>query len=715
MVPLIDLLTGRPPLAATPLFSGQWVLDRSPERPRFNGVDAAVGDRLIGDSRQRWSVDWQGMSPTKGVFPVVRPVAESDIDALLRMAESLGELSPLDATWLDWAEASPLAPKIEDEVRIHGFDEFLEERILFLEAVCRSPRNHLRIDSDLQPVSRARRVAKQAVVRLASHREDWERPTVLGVRPKRVLCLVPDEELDFYENRIAARLVDHLRNYLANRLARIAGILRMIEEADHSSETSRASRRQRDRLFSLWGEAVADESATRTARATQRRLEAIHLRVLAMLDSTLYRGIPRSARVTGLRFTNIFLNDANYRQVAEMWREWSKKGLERQLSDQARYHRGQRACEGMLLFAQVLIARALRQLGLSPSSVSAVPLVGTRPVVHLEGDGGIAIVTLDPRGVILIEMGSSLLRIVPLVTSIELEDRSGEPGFQPTSIPSVPEEHLLILHLPRTQPTIGAVEDADPPSRRSLLAQWNPRGLESPPPAALPVSPWSISSVERVARFLRWHLLAPRICLYPPVVSALQRLPAQQGGWLEQSVGTNDWLVLRRPTSKEGSIQNIAEQFASIEYKRLVARGGRAAQDARANADSAAQGIRSQLDRAIAALEGIELCPVCRSAKGVIVPLDRQGGAFRVICENSSCEASWGRYACGARKSDGTACGLQVPFIALQGIEDLLKAMPDLSQTSAEACFGADLLAVPHRDSSGKVRWLCGECRKAHR
>jgi hypothetical protein len=701
-----DLLSGKAPTASVPLFSGQWAVAGSVSSVRINGVDALSGDRLVADRRQRWSAEASGFPHEEQDLPKVRPVPAEDFDALVRMEESLGELPKLDATWLDWADASPLAPRIEDEIRIRAFDEFLEERLLFLEAVCRSPRNHLRIDADLQPVSRARRIAKQAVARLASHREDWERPTVLGVRPKRVLCLVPEEEVDLYENRVAARLVDHLRSYLANRLLRLGGVLRMIAESDHSDNTSGAYWRQRQRLFSIWGEAIKDESATRIASATQRRLEALHLRVLALLDSVLYESVPRSAQITGLRFTNIFLNDPNYRQVAAIYREWAKAGHDKVLGEQERFRREQRACRGMALFARVVVARALRQLGLAPTRDAMLPLTGDRPKIQLDGVCGMASVQLEEEGAILVAAGSSRIRIVPLVTTNELAGEVGQAQAVETDIIPSDGEHVLLLHLPSPIRS-GDASEGDLPFPSTLLPAWAPNQPDGLRASALPISPWSILSVECVARFLRWHLYTTLLAQYPPEVAFDNPPPSTQSRWLA-AAGTNRWKILRHPHPQEDNPESLTKRLAAAEHKRLTSQGGKIAQRARQDADAAADEMRSALEQGFEALARFELCPVCGEAHGVLVPLDNEGKSFRVLCQ--SCDATWGCVACGGRKSSGEACGDRVPFIAVQGFEEWLKTKVALPRDWAEVRFGADLLAIPQRDPSGKPRWLCSAC-----
>jgi hypothetical protein len=74
---------------------------------------------------------------------------------------------------------------------------------------------------------------------------------------------------------------------------------------------------------------VQDNSAAELAAHTTAKLEAMYVRVLGLIDSPLYRAVPRGALVTGLKYTNIFLNDRDYRKVALLWKRWSEEGLER--------------------------------------------------------------------------------------------------------------------------------------------------------------------------------------------------------------------------------------------------------------------------------------------------------------------------------------------------------------------------------------------------
>lgn len=79
----------------------------------------------------------------------------------------------------DLASATPLELELE---RVMGRGH--------LQSIAARPRMAMRYESELLPVSRARRLANDAVTRLASHSEDWLRREITGVIP-RTLCAAP--------------------------------------------------------------------------------------------------------------------------------------------------------------------------------------------------------------------------------------------------------------------------------------------------------------------------------------------------------------------------------------------------------------------------------------------------------------------------------------------------------------------------------------------
>ena len=78
----------------------------------------------------------------------------------------------------------------------------------------------LRYEETVTEVSRARRLSQWNVyTHLASHSECWQRQTLSGIQPKRVLARFSEDDYAIYENRVYARLLDSLDNYLTSPLA----------------------------------------------------------------------------------------------------------------------------------------------------------------------------------------------------------------------------------------------------------------------------------------------------------------------------------------------------------------------------------------------------------------------------------------------------------------------------------------------------------------
>ena len=64
---------------------------------------------------------------------------------------------------------------------------------------------------------------------LAAHTEDWDRPLLRGILPKRILAEIRQDQIDIYENRVAARLLDNLGGYLNRRIQRLRRISEISE------------------------------------------------------------------------------------------------------------------------------------------------------------------------------------------------------------------------------------------------------------------------------------------------------------------------------------------------------------------------------------------------------------------------------------------------------------------------------------------------------
>jgi hypothetical protein len=702
---LKDLLSGQPVRKGdNALVPGRWWLPSCPAGAVMNGIEAADGDRVVPRRDRSWSLQCDRLARRDGEFSQRVIASSADTDALSQMNEQFEARLASRAVWDDWVAASPLAPRLDDYLRIRRFDEILEENLVFLETVCAAPRTHLKVESDLVPTARARRVARQAIARLASHREDWERPTVLGVRPRRVLCLVPDENADIYENRLAARLVDHIRLYLQVRLARLADIRRMLSQiSDHASGAASGHHWRRDRLYALWAGAIQDDAAADVAIHTQARLDALYIRVLGLLDSPLYHAVPHGAHVSGLRYTNILSNDPHYRKVAMLWKRWTEHGAERPLSDQQVYERQQSVCSAMSWFSWLVVVRAAEQLQLKPESSFQSTTVDDIPI-QLVGPVADCTITPPRDAVVTIRCGNTAIRVVGIPAVLD-----GETGGDMESLrrqlddaaTGAAEDHVLLLHLPASRGQPSSTTEPRPTANWRAACAWEPGTMYRAKLSCLPISPWDIASVERVARYLRWHLHAPTLFAYPPKVRC--SIPGTPAGmeWVVRGEHRDEWRVLRRPRPREKGLADLLSTARDALYKAAASAGGKAAQHARRDADERAEQCRAQIDTAFASIDKLCVCPVCWEAHGNLELLDLPSAAFSVECPG--CSSVWGVFRC--------RCGTRFPVIQLQNIERLVNGCSFRGDGWIDALLGCDVLSVPCHQSRGKVSMVCPSCK----
>jgi hypothetical protein len=119
----------------------------------------------------------------------------------------------------------------------------------------------------------------------------------------------------------------------------------------------------RERICELWGDTTQLDEIRELAAKNRRKLEALYRRLMALMDSELYREIPRRAEVADeLQMTNIFTNDEDYRYVALLWREYVRTEANKTLSPSQHYQNYQQLCQGFDNFCGLLIIRAFNQL-----------------------------------------------------------------------------------------------------------------------------------------------------------------------------------------------------------------------------------------------------------------------------------------------------------------------------------------------------------------
>ena len=686
----LNRLTGEEadfPLA--PLVSGQWLYVGA-EPLGIRKAEAQSGDALL--AGPDGSFHLPGLTEHR---PDPNTVADRDaIRTLNLMGEAIRERVQ-GKSWLEWLVEPPLMQPVGKTLDPTELEREMVRKLGHLEAVCKRPRMHLKLEEERQPVSRCKRPARRAAEVLAAHSEDWDRKTLWGIRPKRVLGMVRDDLYDLYENRVAVSLVDLLDRALVQRIREVRRILSVARGMDRWVDTlARGHNHWRaQRVCSLWGDLWQAEGLRQRAEDALARITRLRRRVLGLRDSRLYERIGGHRRSVRLRMTNVLTHDELYRAVAELWMAWERHERPHEEDPQAIWDREQRAATAMSLHAVLVVVRALEALRLEPNDVDMETAIRPGCKLSLRGPCGpllfewredLSVVLQQPEG-------SAPLRIVALPAMPEASLRAG--GW----LSSVPETSLLVLHLDADKPLAG----------KEVRSRLNGPGPMHCWPQFAPIAPWQLESVERVARAIRWYAWKAVYQRYPPVV----RFPAP--GWKPPGA-TPAWVG-----AQEGALTVIEPPHNGADWPELGVRLDEARRDSdnlrrrlseldRKNANDRkylkkqladVSGTRGQDEAVIRGLRAganevrqLLACPVC-PAEVTGYDFKSVRGRFRVKCD--SCQTTWGLRDCAA-------CDQTYPFIDFPDNE------PGAEPLDVDERYGCDVLAFPV-ESGVHLCTCCGE------
>ena len=274
------------------------------------------------------------------------------------------------------AQLGDLASPTELELQLDGV-----LRRGHLQAIASRPRMAMRYDSELLPVSRAKRLAHDAVTRLASHSEDWLRREITGVVPRTLKAEVSDDDVAIYENVVFARLLDRLEHVLRRRIREVDVLLRKQDQATALAHAERLDYRLRNALCSLWGLSFADSPVSaKAATSTRLLLQTLLGKVRQLKRCPLYAAIPPAHQVPlALRSTNVLQHDTHYRCLRPLWilahAAANAQGTSAPERFAAEKQRGERFAE----YVGLLVRHALSACKLvSPSKAPGQYLFGTR-------------------------------------------------------------------------------------------------------------------------------------------------------------------------------------------------------------------------------------------------------------------------------------------------------------------------------------------------
>ena len=709
---------------------GRWVFVTSDGSTHVNGRPIRDGDVLAPSGAEGWAITRPGqIIPSYGrFFADTHP----DTQGIAALAE-IGKLLSSDgsnSSWREWREISPLAPGLDKPVRPHPLVGQIEAEFAHLAKVCRDPRTHIRRETELLPLARVRRTARDAPVRLVTHTEDWEHRTISGIQPRRILADTREERWDLYENRVAVQLVDDLIEWLHQRMAEIERIqtdvyARMEEMGGSAAGTRHRARR----ICVLWGERW-DHCLATTNESTLQRLKDLSYKLLGLIDSQLYRRIPRRARILQeLRTTNLFSHDDHYRGVARLWHHWFRVATTSAVSRSDLWAQDQDLHRSFDAWCMLLIVRACSQIHIDPTEGDDLDSE-IRPGNSISLSRGLCI-KWESTGAFLLDdtrTGVDLLRFVPLIH-----------GLESPKMPHAAEARInpLIEAVAGTNVWTVVLHYAAPgkPPHESLAGVGNPPVLGAPGNIDfIRVSPFSLDSVERVSRAIRWIALVPRMLAFPPTLQAMPQSTLDEVSNLKNGSGLEmldpnyflergtSWAIVRSPPDRlTQKLKRCVEDARTIRVG-LVRDRERLRIQRRKNSDRSALKRRistlddliDRLDRCLSELQeanrnlcALAECPACGTTDTDFNLRDQD--CFSARCRSKECEAQWELYLrpdAASRTSDtGHTMTKRIPVFR-PGDEAPDEWPSDAAPQWVDEVLGCDVLSIPVLRDDGSVEFL---------
>jgi len=238
-----------------------------------------------------------------------------------------------------------------------------------LHFIATSPRITMRYDEELLHISRVKRTANNYQRHLAAHSECWQQRTFTGIVPSKLRAKISEDEIHIYENRVFARLLDHLERFLRNLIARVSELDETMREGLELEGSSSLHRVLRHSVCATWGESFKAGEAEQIKLRSENQLNVLEeqLRtILQLKQSDTYRAIPRDANVPlGLKNTNILNNDSHYNQVRKLWELWVKEIAFVSKDYREIFRQGQSNVQSFQFYVGLLILRAHQKMGWS--------------------------------------------------------------------------------------------------------------------------------------------------------------------------------------------------------------------------------------------------------------------------------------------------------------------------------------------------------------
>lgn len=342
----------------TQVESGRYIWQREHTECLNGHSEIHPGQLLVSDGSERCS-----LNQTNHQFLRRDKNRQQDISLFENAITTIGKQLVHDGKLI-----SPMLPSAVVDADSHLLPLEKELQIILekghLHQISHRPRLDIRYEEEITDVARAKRLAKGALVHLASHSECWQRQTLSGVVPKKVKARFSEDDFHIYENRVYARLLDKLDTHLGQRIRTVEQLNDTLEEAEKFYDNPDIHHRLAHKVCDLWGQTFDEETTLETLtllEETLTTLRVMHHSIRNLKQSGLYLLINRNAQIGGtLHRTNILNHDAHYRFVAVLWDQLNQHQQRAKLSPAERFTQQQQLAKYYSQFTGLALQHALQ-------------------------------------------------------------------------------------------------------------------------------------------------------------------------------------------------------------------------------------------------------------------------------------------------------------------------------------------------------------------
>lgn len=687
-----DRTTGRSqPGPSNASIPGRWILYANGGNAHINNQPLLAGGAcfLVPDRRQNWSViQGDGSEKDAGHFDTSVLPDAADLRALSQIATAIEHSETLD----EYMAVLPLPADLDDRAKSQAIDQQIRKRHVHLIHACRKPRQQLKTDLEKLPVGRAKRIPPRSLEYLASHSEDWKRKTVYGIEPTHVIAEVIEDQLNIYENRVAAELVDRIAAYLNQRGAELEKINALLDDRSNfqSAFSQNATFRLAGRISSLWGGIFEDFSLSRSTHDLRDQLASVRRSIIGLKQSILYKSIPKKREVKReLHHTNIFENDPHYREVAELWRAWSESGESKEQDEEAIFRSWQKANRDFSSFCRLLACRSLQDIGWQLQQAGGNP---STAALSFTGPDGTPAQLEEHEGMTYsVSTEGGRLNIVPLLATLaRMSDEGQLQDWMRELEAGVDVADTLFLYYGKSSelrnltlrnPQLGMLLDG-------FSSRKNAHGKRA---LFMPVSPFEITSLEKTGRHLNMLLRGRLLLSFPPKIKApapLARYVGLDEGGDQHESRSDHWSLVEPIGAVD--VARIESQVAKLSLPEERRKVGDVSDNAKAT-------LMSNMRSAERLSSGVLTCPVCGHRQAQF----RQQGDRTYSCTCKSCSAEWGLRMC-------KSCHLSYPYLHPANAPTLAGSLTEPGWL--DRLLGQDCIAVPCAHPDSPNNYICSNC-----